>query len=191
MSLTIADLQPRDATSVSPLAAPLPWPAPTAVLAGGGGYAALALVAVAFGGDVGHGPLHLPAFLAPLPVALATTQLTLLVGHQWLQLPGRPEDLPRAAAHAWCGGGRLALGVVPLLLWFTTTSDPALFRALAGLLAVGTGAATLLGAAGRVRDAIPATPGARHPTADLLAIGWFALASAVFLLLSYSLAGTS
>lgn len=187
MSLTIADLPPRDADSPSS-PAPLPWPGPASALAAGGGFTAFALVAAALGGDVGRGPLPLAALLVPLPVALATTQLTLLVAHQWLALPGRPEDLPRAAADAWCGGGRLALGVVPLLAWFATTSDPSLFRGLAGLLALGTGTATLLGAAGRVRSAIPATTPAERVAADLLAAGWFALAGAVFLLLSYSVA---
>lgn len=203
MSSTTADLQhlhdppgalrPRPAAEPTPraLAEPLRWPAPSAFLAGSGGFAALGLVAVALGGDLGHGPLHLAAFIAPLPIALATTQLTLLVAHQWLGLPGRPEDLPRAAAHAWCGGGRLALGVVPLLLWFATTSDPSLFRVLAGLLTLGTGGATLLGAAGRVRDAVPGDGANPRAAADLLSVGWFGLASAVFLLLSHSLAGTS
>lgn len=182
MSLTLADLRPPDAEAPPAV----PWPAPASALAATGGFTAFALVAVALGGDVGHGPLV--ALLVPLPVALATTQLTLLVAHQWLALPGRPEDLPRAAADAWCGGGRLALGVVPLLAWFGTTSDLSLFRGLAALLALGTGAATLLGAAGRVRSAIPATTPEERVAADLLAAGWFGLATAVYLLLSYTLA---
>lgn len=176
------------ATTAGPelvLPEPIVLPSPLALLAGAGGHLAFGLTAVAFSGGDGAG-LPLVVFLAPIPVALFATQITLGVGHQWLGLAGRPDDLPRACARAWMNGGRLAFGLVPLLLWFATTGDPALFRALAATLGFGVGLATLFGAAGAVRDALPTRP-ANVGVTDLLVTSWFALTGAIGLVLVHQL----
>lgn len=170
------------------LAAPtLAWPGLLSVLGALGGYAAFGLASVAFQAPDFHaGTLPFSVFVAPLPIALVSTQVSLAVGHQWFRLRGRPEDLPRASALAWVGGGRLALGLVPLLIWFATTGDPTMFRTLCTFLSVALGAATLFGAGGRMRDAMPSRPDNVAQT-DLFVAGWFLLTGAIFLLLCHQL----
>lgn len=181
---------PRSVKSDMPeaVAAPtLAWPTLLSTLGAAGGYAGFGLAAVAFGGHDFHaGDLHLAAFVAPLPIALASTQVSLAVGHQWLGLCGRPEDLPRAAAHAWACAGRLALGLVPLLIWFATTGDPTIFRTLCTFLSLAVGGAALFGAGGRLRDAMPARADGVAQT-DLFVFSWFVLTGAIFLLLTNQL----
>lgn len=164
-----------------PLSPPLAFPSTVALLGGAGGHAGFALAALSFSSD---GAMPLALTLAPAPIALFATQVTLAVGHQWLGLSGRPEDLPRACAGAWSNAGRFAFGLVPLLLWFATTGDPAIFDRLASLMSLSVAGVTLLGAAGAMRDALP-TRAANGATTDLLIAGWFALSAAIILVLRH------
>ncbi len=177
--------------AVAPEAPPqtttLALPSALSVLGATGGYAAFGLATIAFAAPDTYGhAVSFAAFVAPLPIALVSTQVTLAVGHQWLRLDGRAEDLPRAAAQAWVGGGRLALGLVPLLIWFATTGDPVIFQTLCTVLSAALGAATLVGAGGRMREAMPTHAGNVAQT-DLFVASWFVLTGAIFLLLCHQL----
>ncbi len=166
----------------TPLPPALPFPSPAATLGGLGGYLGFGLVALAVAPP--GVPFSVAANLLPLPMALASTQITLVVLHQWLALHGRPSDLPRATAGAWADGGRFALGLIPLLVWFATTGDPAVFALLTRWMALAIGGVTLLGAAGRLRDALP-TSDRTVASTDHLVLGWFGLTAAIFLLLRH------
>lgn len=137
--------------SMGALGAPLDAPlalAPFELTRGLGGWLLLSGLCVAgYGVTAGVGMVHTLA--APAGAALLTAPL-LLVGHQFLGLRAAPTALVGTLLRAFCRGGDVALGLVPLALLFAATTDLAPGLLAAALL--GTGLLTLALAMKRLLD---------------------------------------
>lgn len=150
--------------------------------------AAMALVAAAAAlgsADVGVVLRALPALAAPALGALVLTAPALLAVHQFLGLSAAPERLVVALARAVVAAGRVALGLVPVVLFFAATSTlwPI---ALAAAVAVP-GIAMACVAIVDLRDA-ESSEIVMPPRFALLLVGWAGLALLIALRITVSMA---
>lgn len=169
----------------APLDAPLTL-APFELTRGLAGWIALSGLCVAgYGATAAVGVVHTLA--APAGAALLTAPL-LLVGHQFLGLRAAPTALVGTLLRAFCRGGDVALGLVPLALLFAATTDLSPLLLAAGLL--GTGFLTLALAMKRLVDleALASGPdwGARGRMGVLVSV-WGGLYALIGLRLAWNL----
>ena len=178
---------PAAAVDPARLAAPAePGLRPAELMRGVGGWVVYAAVSLA--GDAGHlggGVLHT---LAAPTGALLLTVPALLVGHQFLDLRSPPGALVSALLRGFCRAGDVALGLSPLALLFSATSDIAPYLLVLGLL--GTSFQTLLLSMKRLQRAEAAeSPGdwSRQARMSALVLGWAGLCGLIGLRLAWNL----
>lgn len=167
--------------------APTAAPRPVDVLTGLLGYASLGLAAGLGFGEVGVGVRAIPSLAVVGIGALLLTGPALVVGHQYLRLAARPEQLVAAITRGFESAGRVALGLTPVMLFFSATSG--LAAPLVMLIACGLGAFGLVSTA-RALDA------AEPVTSDLLArlrmrvlvAGWAGLTLLIALRIAWDVA---
>jgi hypothetical protein len=117
-----------------------------------------------------------------------TTPL-LLVGHQFLNLRAPPSALVGTLLRAFCRGGDVALGLVPLAVLFAATTD--LGPAILCVALLGSGLLTLLLAMRRLSTLETRASGPDWRTAGrmtMLVLGWGALFGLIGLRLAWNLA---
>lgn len=183
-----------DASSVPP--EPRPWPpdptvaivATPSVPAVLTSIAAMGLVAAAAAlgsADATVVARALPALAAPALGALVLTAPALLAVHQFLGLAAAPERLVAALAHAVVAAGRIALGLVPVVLFFAATSTlwPIALAAAVAVPGIAMACVAIMG----LRDAETAAL-LMPPRFALLLIGWASLALLVALRIAVSMA---
>lgn len=141
--------------------------------------AAMAGAGVAAG--LGSGELDVAAragavLMGPALGATVLTAPALLAVHQFLGLHGRPERLVAALARALVAGGRVALGLVPVALFFAATS---------GLWAMAMAAVVAVPAFVMIAVALVDLQAAEHASAPTtprftaLVLAWAVLAAAI------------
>jgi hypothetical protein len=113
----------------------------------------------------------------------------LLVGHQYLALQAAPATLLTALLRGFTGSGRVALGLVPLLLGFAATTDIAPELAVAALLGVSLHALLLtMGRLERLEAAAHPSDWSARGRMGLLVLGWGALYGLIGLRLAWNVA---
>lgn len=159
---------------------------PVELLRGIGGWVVLAAVSLAGeGAQVGGGVLHTVA--APVGALLLTVP-ALLVGHQFLDLRSSPSTLVGTLLRGFCRAGDVALGLTPLALLFSATSDLAPYLLVVGLL--GASLQTLVVSMKRLERAeADASPGdwSRRARMSALILGWATLCGLIGLRLVWNL----
>ena len=127
----------------------------------------------------------LPALAAPALGALVLTAPALLAVHQFLGLAAAPERLVAALAHAVVAAGRVALGLVPVVLFFAATSTlwPLALGAAVAVPGIAMACVALVG----LRDAENAAL-VMPPRFALLLVGWAGLALLIALRIAISMA---
>lgn len=98
-------------------------PAPSELLQGFLGFAALGICAGLGAGEVATAGRSLPAGLLVTGGALMLTAPALIVAHQFMGLRASPDALVGALARGFSVTGRAALGLCPAMLLFSATSD--------------------------------------------------------------------
>lgn len=153
--------------------------------------AAAAMAAAGAAAALGSGELDVAArasamLMGPALGAMVLTAPALLAVHQFLGLHAPPERIVAALARALVAGGRVALGLVPVALFFAATSG-LWALAMAGVVAVPAivmAAVALVHLHGAEQSSAP--PRSRF---GLLVIGWATLTLAIGARLMLSVAG--
>ncbi len=161
-----------------------PFPPPTVpeVLAAMGGFALLGLAAGLGSGIVEVALRSLPGTLVVAAGTAVLATPALLVAHQLLRFSARPEDLVGALSGAFVQVGRVALGLVPVMLFFAATSGLwTLTFGGVGLLLVTVAASST---SRRLRAVEPRGAVGVRPQYALLVLGWQVLAFALALRLA-------
>jgi hypothetical protein len=169
----------------SPLNAPASTPSVPRVLAS---LAAMLLLACAAALGAADAELMLrasPALVVPTLGAVVLTAPALLAVHQFLGLDAAPERMIAALARAVDHGGRIALGLVPLALFFAVTTGlwPLVLAAAVVLPGLAMTAVALLG----LREAETAAE-VMPPRFALLLVGWAVLWLAIAVRICVSMA---
>jgi hypothetical protein len=143
------------------------------------GYAALGLCA-----GLGSGEAHValratPSILVGGVAALLLSTPALVVVHQFLRLDARPDALVGVVARAFASGGRVALGVVPVMLFASATTSVA--GVVLAFLLTGIGAVVAVHLLLELVAVEPATDPLAAARVRLLALGWTALTGLVAL----------
>lgn len=125
------------------------------------------------------------AVVAPTLGALVLTAPALVAIHQFLGLHAPPQRLVVALARAFVASGRIALGLVPVALFFSATSGlwPLV---LAGTMAI-TGVAMAAVALVELRS-IETTALVMPPRFALLLVGWCALGVLIAIRIAFEVA---
>ncbi len=120
--------------------------------------------------------------LASLFGATLLTAPALLALHQFLQLSARPEAMVSALAHALVSGGRVAMGVAPVGLFFAATTSQWPLILMAGFALCGIVTATV---AVRSLRAVEAVAGPVAPRFSALLYGWAGLTTLIALRIGF------
>lgn len=183
MLLTDATAFPPPASESRPMpptstTEPTPAPAPSvpAVLTSVAAMTLVSAAAALGAADASVVLRALPALAAPALGALVLTAPALLAVHQFLGLDAPPERIVAALGRSVVAGGSVALGLVPVVLFFAATSTlwP---LALAGAVA-GPGIAMAAVAILGLRDAETSAL-VMPPRFALLLLGWAVLSLAI------------
>lgn len=172
--------------SITPDTSPAPPPTPPLALArevalGALGYVALGLCAGLGAGDAAVTARATPSVLVGGLAALVLSTPALVVVHEFLGLPASPDTLVRGVAGAFGSGGRVALGLVPVMLFTSATTG------LAGVvLAVLLLGVALLCAVHAV-NALVEADGADSYAGLGLALAWTTLTGLVTLRIAFDL----
>jgi len=162
---------------------PPPSPALRTVLGSLGGMVVLGLATSLGSGSaavVAPGSLLV---LAPLLGAVLLTAPALLALHQFLRLSARPEAMVAALAHALVAGGRVALGVAPVGLFFAATTAQWPLVLLLGFALCGVVTAAV--AVGSLRSVEAAHAGTLSPRFEALVFGWAGLTTLIALRIGF------
>ena len=120
--------------------------------------------------------------LASLFGATLLTAPALLALHQFLQLSARPEAMVSALTHALVAGGRVALGVAPVALFFAATTSQWPLVLMAGFALCGVVTAAV---AVRSLRAVEAAAGPLGPRFSALLYGWAGLTTLISLRIGF------
>ncbi len=173
----------------TPASAPAPTPvAAPSVLRVLLSVAAMGLVAAAAAlgaADVDVLVRAIPALAAPTLGALVLTAPALVAVHQFFGLDAAPERLIVALAHAVVAGGRIALGLVPVVLFFAATSTlwPLALAAAVTIPGLAMACVAMVG----LRDAETSAL-VMPPRFAMLLVGWAMLSLAIALRIAVSMA---
>lgn len=144
-----------------------PLPSAREVATGLVGLTALGAAGAVGAIDGGLGSLHAGVWTAGGAAALSGPML--LVAHQFLGLAGAPEQVVGALARAVARGGALALGLVPLQLFLSATTQKG--PGFLALWLLGLGALAVIGTGRDLVAAERAAAGSVYK-AQLLSMGW-------------------
>lgn len=127
----------------------------------------------------------LPALAAPALGAVVLTAPALLAVHQFLGLDAAPERLVAALGRAVVAGGQIALGLVPVVLFFAATSTlwPVALAAAVAIPGIAMAAVAIMGLRDAEGDAL-----VMPPRFALLLVGWAGLALAIAARIAASMA---
>lgn len=120
--------------------------------------------------------------LASLLGATLLTAPALLALHQFLKLSARPEAMISALAHALVAGGRVAMGVAPVGLFFAATTSQWPLVLLAGFALCGVVTAMVAVGSLRAVEAAAGSPSARFGG---LVLGWAGLTTLIALRIGF------
>lgn len=176
---------PSVAMIATPSVAMIATPSVSAVLSSVAAMGLVAAAAALGSADPSVVARALPALAAPALGALVLTAPALLAVHQFLGLAAAPERLVAALAHAVVAGGKIALGFVPVVLFFAATSTlwPIALAAAVAVPGLAMACVALMG----LRDAETAAL-VMPPRFALLLVGWAGLALLVALRIAVSMA---
>jgi hypothetical protein len=185
MVATDASAIPPEPSTWPPAVAIVATPSVPAVLSS---IAAMGLVAAAAAlgsADPSVVARALPALAAPALGALVLTAPALLAVHQFLGLAAAPERLVAALGNAVVAAGRIALGLVPVVLFFAATSTlwPVALAAAVAVPGIAMACVAIMG----LRDAETAAL-VMPPRFAFLLVGWSCLALLIALRISVSMA---
>lgn len=168
---------------VTPSASELP-PAHSlpAVLGALGGMAVLGLATTLGSGSIETIVPGTILLLASLLGAVLLTAPALLALHQFFKLSARPEAMVSALAHALVAGGRVAMGVAPVGLFFAVTTSLWPLALLAGFALCGV--VTAMVAVGSL-SAVEAAVGSPPSRFRGLVLGWAGLTTLIALRIGY------
>ncbi len=127
----------------------------------------------------------LPALAAPAIGAVVLTAPALLALHQFLGLDAAPERLVLALSRAVVAGGRIALGLVPVMLFFAATSTlwPVALAAAVAIPGLAMACVALLGLRDAETEAL-----IMPPRFALLLVAWAGLSLAIAVRIAVSMA---
>ncbi|MCB9684645.1 MAG: hypothetical protein H6735_06395 [Alphaproteobacteria bacterium] len=145
------------------------------------GFLVLGLCAGLGASDPGTAIRAVPSGVFVGAGALVLTGPALVVGHQVMGLDARPARLVGAMGDGFVRAGRLALGLSPVMAFFSLTTG--LWGVILALLAAAVGAVGF----GWVASGLRAVE-ARSPRMDALVFGWGALSVLVALRLAVDVA---
>jgi hypothetical protein len=125
------------------------------------------------------------AVVAPILGALVLTAPALVAIHQFLGLDAAPQRLVAALARAFVTSGRIALGLVPVALFFAATSSlwPLVLAAAIAIPGVAMAAVALVELRSAETSAL-----VMPPRLALLLVGWCALGVLIAIRIAYEVA---
>jgi hypothetical protein len=183
----MSDTVLSDVENVAPRPAPPrpDTPAGQEVLLALAGLGALGLAAGLGSGDTTTALRAAPSALMIGMGSLVLTGPALVVGHQFLGLEARPEALAGALARGFAVAGRLALGLAPVMLFFSATSW--LWSPVFCALLLGIGGVGFASTARRLREAECGDARGVHRI-DGLVLAWTGLAVLIALRIAWDVA---